>query len=428
VPIAALAAACALPSAAVAADGCDRVASPGSDTAQELLDSLSPGETGCLHGGTYTSSSDNVLYPRRGGQPGAPLTIRSYPGERARLVGIIDIRHGSDYVTLAGLDIEGTGEDGANTIKIYSQGVVVEDSDITNEWRGRSCLMLGNNAGGGEAVHPVIRRNTFHECGNPQNGNHDHGVYAANVVDGEIVDNLFYGSAAYTIQLYPNARHTRFAHNVVDGSAPSVRGGIVFGGDDQFASSDNVVEQNVIAYSAKVGITSYWEGPVGTGNVARENCIWGSREDDISLGRGFTAVANRVADPLFANRRGHDYRLDASSQCLRAIGYDTLSRRLGALSRQASSPAPLSIVARPPRVAAGRVRLEFRLRGAAGGTARIMIQRRGGPRVRALRVRGRRRLLAAPRVRPGAYRAWAQVEDAAGHRMVRSKRVRFRVS
>ena len=352
---AALAALSVLPASAIAADRCDQVASPGSDTAQQLLDSLRPGETGCLHGGVYASSRDNVLYPRRGGAPDAPLTLRSYPGERARLVGIIDIRHGSDYITLSGLDIEGTGEDGANTIKIYSRGVVLEESDITNAWRGRSCLILGNNEGGGQAVAPVVRGNTFHECGNPENGNQDHGVYAANVLDGEIVDNLFYDSAAYTIQLYPNAQRTRFAHNVVDGSGRSVRGGIVFGGDGRFASSDNVVEKNVIVSAATAAITSYWEGRVGTGNLARDNCVWGSRGDDISREWGFTAVGNRVAQPLFASRGARDYRLARDSQCLRTVGYDTLARRLGALPVRKSFRAPLRIFARrPQRLGASR--------------------------------------------------------------------------
>jgi Right handed beta helix region len=343
---AAIAALSALPAPALAADGCDRVASPGSDTAQQLLDSLRPGETGCLHGGTYVSSWHYVLNARRGGEPGAPITLRSYPGERARLVGIIDIRDGSDYITLSGLDIEGTADDGANTIKVYSRGVVLEKSDITNVWRGRSCLILGNNEGGGQAVAPIVRANTFHECGNPANGNHDHGVYAANVLDGEIVDNLFYNSAAYTIQLYPNARRTRFAHNVVDGSR-SVRGGIVFGGDGRFASSDNVVERNVIVNAATAAITSYWEGPVGTDNVARENCVWGSGYgDDITREWGFTAVSNRVARPLFASRSARDYRLAPGSQCLRTVGYDTVARRAG----------HRRMVARRPHVSSRRLR------------------------------------------------------------------------
>ena len=89
---AAFAALSVLPAPVLAANPCDHVASPGTDTAQQLLDSLRPGETGCLRGGTYRSSRGYVLNARRGGAPGAPITLRSFPGERARLVGIIDIR------------------------------------------------------------------------------------------------------------------------------------------------------------------------------------------------------------------------------------------------------------------------------------------------------------------------------------------------
>jgi hypothetical protein len=62
----------------------------------------------------------------------APITLRSYPGERARLVGIVTVR--ASWVRLAGLNFEGDGS--MNTIKIYSSDVVVEDSDITNKLRG----------------------------------------------------------------------------------------------------------------------------------------------------------------------------------------------------------------------------------------------------------------------------------------------------
>ena len=351
---AALAALSALPASALAADQCDQVASPGPDTAQQLLDSLRPGETGCLHGGTYGSSQDNVLHPRRGGEPGAPLTLRSYPGERARLVGIIDIRHGSDYITLSGLDIEGTGEDGANTIKIYSRGVVLEESDVTNAWRGRSCLILGNNEGGGQAVAPIVRGNTFHECGNPENGNHDHGVYAANVLDGEIVGNLFYNSAAYTIQLYPNAQRTRFAHNVVDGSGPSVRGGIVFGGDGRFASGDNVVERNVIAYAATAAITSYWEGPVGTGNLARDNCVWGSRDDDISGEWGFTAVGEPRRQAALREPR----RARLSARTRQSVPpHGRLRHARPAVRRRCRSPSPSAPHSASSRAGRGSCRI-----------------------------------------------------------------------
>src|SRR5687768_7476817 len=76
---------------AAADPGCDRVAAPtGSDlaagteqlpfrTVARLLQSLSPGQTGCLRGGSYVGAVGIT----KGGAPGTPITLRSYAGERA---------------------------------------------------------------------------------------------------------------------------------------------------------------------------------------------------------------------------------------------------------------------------------------------------------------------------------------------------------
>src|SRR5262249_43523043 len=157
----------------------------------------------------------------------------------------------------------------SNTIQILGAAdVVIQDSDITNKWRGRSCLIIGDPSAPA-AVRPVIRRDRFHECGSLANGNQDHAIYAASVVDGKITDNVFWNIAAYALQLYPNAQRTLFAHNVIDGGSPSVTGGVIFGGDAGDASSGNVVEHNVLADSTRYNIESWWGGAVGTGNVAR---------------------------------------------------------------------------------------------------------------------------------------------------------------
>ena len=314
---------------------CARFAAPGGNdasrgtksrpfrTPQRLADSLRPGQTGCLRGGAYQAGSNGyVLQPRRGGAPGAPITIRSYPGERAKLVGIVYIERGINYVTLSALDIEGTG--GENTVQITSANDIVEDSSITNAWRGNSCMILGDTSGDGAATLPIIRRNRFHECGNPENGNLNHAIYASNLDGGQIVNNLFWNTSALTIQLYPNAHHVRFAHNVVDGDAPSVRGGVFFGGDSDYASSDNVVEYNVIAYAQTFNIDSGWDGATGSNNVARHNCLWAGREGNINTeGGGFSRVDNKVANPLFVNKKKHDYRLKRRSPCRRVVGFDT---------------------------------------------------------------------------------------------------------
>jgi hypothetical protein len=315
--------------------GCAKYAAPsGSDrnpgtrrrpfaTPQRLADALHPGKVGCLGAGTYDGSdSEYVLRVNRGGRPNAPITIRSYPPRAAKLVGIVNVPHGSDHVRLSDLTIDGTGDE--NTIKVYAADVTIKGNDITNESRGRSCLILGNNSESEAAVRTIVRLNRFYECGSSDNGNEDHAIYAANVDRARIVSNLFWASAAYAIQFYPNARRSTFAHNVVDGGEHSVRGGIVFAGDSDYASRGNEVERNVIAFTATSAISSNWEATVGSGNLARFNCVWISRLDPIDTDRGgFTAYRNVVSNPRFVDRGKRDYRLGRGSRCRRIVGFDT---------------------------------------------------------------------------------------------------------
>jgi hypothetical protein len=295
-------------------------------TAQRLADSLRQGQTGCLRGGRYDEENDGyVLRVEHGGTSRSPVTIRSFPGERAKLFGIVTVVRGADHVRLSRLAIEGSG--GQNTIKIYAADTVVEDSDIRNALRGQSCMILGSTSGYGEAIRPVVRRNRFYDCGSPANDNKDHAVYASNTVGGQILGNMFWRTAGYSIHLYPNARRTRVAHNVIDGGAPSVRGGVVFGGDSDFASNENVVEFNVVAYAETHNITSTWNRLIGRGNVARANCVWKAKEGNIDTSDGgFTAQSNIVAPPLFVNRDRRDYRLKRGSRCRRVVGYDAAAR------------------------------------------------------------------------------------------------------
>jgi hypothetical protein len=305
---------------------CDRVAATnGSDsnagtlsapyaTPQKLADTLTAGQTGCLRGGSYSTTGTYVVNVTRSG-----FRIRSYPAERARLLGIVQVKNTASGVAFSHLDFEGNGTQ--NTIQVYAADVVVEDSTITNLGRGRSCMMLGDNAGSGTAVRTIVRRNRFHDCGSAANDNKDHGIYTGNLVDGQILNNVFWNSAAYAIHLYPNTQRTRVAYNVVDGGSPSIRGGIIVSGDSSYASRDNIIELNVIAYSQTANIETWWGGAVGTGNVARKNCVWAGRLANIT-GNGLTATENLVSDPLFVNRASRDYRISASGACRALIGID----------------------------------------------------------------------------------------------------------
>jgi hypothetical protein len=185
-------------------------------------------------------------------------------------------------------------------------------------------MILGDNGGWGAANRAIVRRNTFHDCGATANGNKDHGIYAANVSDGQILNNVFWNTASYAIHVYPNSQRMRVAYNVIDGAGPSVRGGIIVAGDARYASNSTIVEYNVVAYAASYNIETYWEASVGTGNVARKNCVFGGRNGNIT-GSGLSVVDNLTADPLFVNRSAHDYRLSSSSPCRGVIGTDPAS-------------------------------------------------------------------------------------------------------
>ena len=70
---------------ASAARSCDQVANPGPGAAQRLVDSLEPGQVGCLHGGSYTG---NVKVATRG------ITLTRFGSEHALVRGRFWIARG----------------------------------------------------------------------------------------------------------------------------------------------------------------------------------------------------------------------------------------------------------------------------------------------------------------------------------------------
>jgi hypothetical protein len=359
---------------------CTKVASPGSGSAQRLVDSLSAGQTGCLHGGTYDEGS---LTFDKGGAPGAPITLTSYPGERARIAGGVYVPNGSDHVTIHTLDIDGSGG-GGPTVQIMGADTVLSGNLITNRNSAESCVILGSLAGYGQARGTSIRANRFADCGDPANGIHDHGIYIENSVGAEVVDNLFWHAAAWAIQLYPNAQGTRIAHNVMDGSA----GGVIISGESaggeysqDYASSGTVIEQNLLTNAtAEYNVQSWWGGPRGTGNLVHSNCVAGGAKGNIDTSDGgFTATANATADPQYVDRAAHDYRMKPGSPCLSVVGYDTAAKLAGGDTGE--EPGPGAMLPGLPVSSPSP---------ATTTSTRALIARRQGPRrLRSLRPRFR---------------------------------------
>ena len=136
--------------------------------------------------------------------------------------------------------------------------------------------MSVNDYGGEPPPHGVvIENNVIHDCGELPATNHHHGIYIADAEGAVIRGNVIYGNADRGIQLYPDANGSIVTGNIIYGNGQ----GVIFGGDADSSSDDNLVANNVITDSTiRWNIQSHWQGPVGSGNVARDNCVWSGSE------------------------------------------------------------------------------------------------------------------------------------------------------
>lgn len=274
------------PAAAV----CDQVATPADGAAVErLMGRLDPGQTACLRGGDYRGSIE--LTTR--GTATEPITLRSYPGETARLIGRLWLNRESAYLVIRGLALDGRNPEGLPSPTVNGQHIEFRDNDVVNEHTG-ICFDLGHPFYGA-ARDVTIRDNRIHDCGRLPPTNHDHGIYVGVARDTRIVGNHIYDNADVGVHMYPDAQRTYVARNVIDSNGE----GVLFGGTVEVAPRDNLVEHNLITNSrTRYNVESHFEpgGPIGANNVVRKNCIEGGVRDDGSGGIaaqiGFDAIDN----------------------------------------------------------------------------------------------------------------------------------------
>jgi parallel beta-helix repeat protein len=301
---------------------CDKVASPaGSDsgsgstaaplrTAQALVDALAPGQVGCLRAGTYPGG----LRVDHGGTSAAAIVLRSFPGERALVTGRFYVPQGSDYVTIADLNLDGNPQSDSELLPsptINANHVTFEADDVTND-NTEICFLIGG-ANWGVADSTVISGDHIHNCGALPAANHDHGIYVEDATNTRIVGNLIDHNADRGIQLFPSSTGAVIAGNVISENGE----GIIFSGEGGVASNGNVVERNLIVNSLiRSDIESWYPSgnPLGVGNVAQHNCVSG-RGIDTGAG-GFAAAGNVTAssNDLIATAGG-GYRPAAGSAC-----------------------------------------------------------------------------------------------------------------
>jgi hypothetical protein len=246
--------------------------------------------------------------------------VRAYPGEGARVLGLIWVSRRAGFLTIRGLYLDGRNSSATPSPVVNAHDVRFVKNDVTNEHSG-ICFILGSGQYG-TADRAQILRNRIHACGRLPRTNFDHGVYVATAHGVKVDANWIYDNADYGVHLYPNAQGTVVSRNVIFGNGE----GLTFSGEPGHASNDNLVEQNVIGGSLRrFDVESYWpdDGPVGTGNVLRRNCV-GPRVAEhggiLPSQEGFSAIQNVLGIPRFADLKRRNFRILGRSRCARFLG------------------------------------------------------------------------------------------------------------
>jgi hypothetical protein len=330
-----------VPDRAHAIPGCDKYASPtGNDlspggelapyrTVKKLVDSLAPGQTGCLRTGTYAGPDNGAAVPTPLYLDAANSTLRSYPGERATVDARLEVTGTGAGVTELTLDTA-TLNTTVLPLKLVGSNSALTHSALTGHGRIGTCLQLGS--GGVKPTGVLVEHNEIYGCGADDGGANkfDHNIYVAWAQDAIIRWNVLRDNpGGWGVHLYPDADGTLVEHNVID----SDHGGVVFAGDGSGAKSDdNEVRYNSLTYpdpgggSPRYNLEGSWSGgPLGSGNSAHHNCVHsagaGSPSGIQNPPSGFTARDNVVltAGPD-VDRAADDYHAWANNPCALPVG------------------------------------------------------------------------------------------------------------
>jgi hypothetical protein len=290
-------------------------------TLEAMTTGLTAGQTGCIREGTpigdYRNDSDKITYIKNSGTADAPITIQSYPGERATVLGEIKVNPGKNFIVVKNLISDGTGGnkvfDAKKNYYIYDPNFLwfgddgrIENVEMTNrdpgpvpattgrdtEWASGGCILVGT----GSSADPqyIADRLTFvnnrvHSCGSPGNPAapnnsrppDQHGFYAAWMKDSVIRDNLFYDEGEVGIKLRGDSDRNVVRNNVLDGAWGNIfSNGYVNSQGTKLSPDGNTVSNNIISRARAWNFYQTIEnGATPSGNLFQDNCVNGTRSD-----------------------------------------------------------------------------------------------------------------------------------------------------
>jgi Right handed beta helix region len=275
---------------------------------QKALNTLQAGQIAYVRAGTYSQN----LTLTRAGSATAPFTVRNYPGEQPVLrpgSGQSDnmplqLGNGAAYVRFQGLVFEGAT--GSSTTDVYAWG-------NTHDVEFSACELRGSQRQGFFS-EPSTRSIQIIGCSIHDNGGSgpvhlDHNVYIQG--QGHVIANCRIANApnGSNVQIYPSSDRLIVTENTIVGAGLD---GIIVGSEGAGTTTNLTIVNNVIAFNGRYGVSTYWGGTVGTGNLATTNVAWGNTSGQL-VGTGITYTANTVADPRFVDRTQGNFHLQLGS-------------------------------------------------------------------------------------------------------------------
>lgn len=262
---------------------CDAELSPGGNVAT-FEASLLPGQTGCLHGGTYTGHWSLT----RSGTVGSLITLQSYPGEQATFsigsAGDGVSLPGTDYLRLKGLSFR-NGSGNGNTL-LFPNGNADNVQIIDNEFGPTNGQAVFADA---TTDHLIVDGNYCHDIGaDPTRQTH---CFYIEGDDNRVSNNLCTNvTTGFCVQMYPVCHRGVIANNTSNGA---FQGGIIVGRESGTCDSVDVVNNIVVGAPGQPFVQCY-KNPT---NVRVHHNLYFSAAATNCPG----ASNNVSANPLFTN-------------------------------------------------------------------------------------------------------------------------------
>lgn len=272
-------------------------------TVDKLLENLTPGQTGVLRGGTYTTTftgpggsgyamvSGSSSGAGNSGTAGNPITLCNYLNETPLIKGQWYLN--SNYVTVRGLSLEWIN---ANISRFCGDNMIFEYCTINAGGDDISGMHIGGTPTAEHAANPIVRRCRIYNVDGPDTDGPPHGIYAAQtsnllVEQCKIHDILGADPGIRGIQIYPDSTNATVRYCIID----RCKGGLVL------EDGNHVIEYTIISNtSTRKGIE------ITSGTVTSRYCHFYSNSAG-DYESGITIVGATFGNPLYTNEAGRVY-------------------------------------------------------------------------------------------------------------------------